>query len=117
MFNQSSNALSKILGRTNNVVGEYAEYLVCKYLNGEMLSPSNKSADIQDRDGKLYQVKASGYSGDADPLSGHIDPPSRMMVHRTLMTDNFTVFFLNFHLFYGNVCIKKVMATPVLCKH
>lgn len=58
MFNQSSNALSKILGRTNNVVGEYAEYLVCKYLNGEMLSPSNKSADIQDRDGKLYQVKA-----------------------------------------------------------
>jgi hypothetical protein len=53
---------------------------------------------------------------DADPFSGHVDPPSRMMVQRTLMTDNFTVFFLNFHLFYADVPIKKVMTTLALCR-
>ncbi len=69
MFNQSSNALSKLLGRTNNIVGEYAEYLACQFIGGEMLAPSNKSADIQDSDGNLYQVKARKVSNLTTQLS------------------------------------------------
>ncbi len=46
----------------------------------------------------LEQVHKAGYSGDTDPHSGHIDPPTKMMVQRTRFTDKITAFFLNFHL-------------------
>lgn len=50
--------LAEALGRTNNLVGEYAEYLVCNYCNGELLKASHKSADVKDEEGFLYQVKS-----------------------------------------------------------
>lgn len=56
-YNEVSRQLSFELGRTNNLVGEYAEHLVNQYIDGVLLSPSNKSADIE-KDGKLYQVKS-----------------------------------------------------------
>jgi len=49
--------MSEQLGRSKNIVGEYAEYLMNKHLDGKLLELSNKSADIE-KDGKLYQVKA-----------------------------------------------------------
>lgn len=55
-YNEISMQLSSELGRTENIVGEYGEHLINKYLNGNLLEPSSKSADIE-KDGKLYQVK------------------------------------------------------------
>jgi len=57
-FNTSSTRLKEKLGRTSNLVGEYAEYLVKEYLNGELLTSSHASADIQAPTGDLYQVKS-----------------------------------------------------------
>jgi hypothetical protein len=57
-YNDYANKLSNALGRTNNIVGEYAEYVACKYCNGELLAASHPSADIKDQNGKLYQVKS-----------------------------------------------------------
>jgi hypothetical protein len=57
-YNKYSKELSLHLGRTNNVVGEYAEYLAWKYTNGSLLDASNASADIRAPDGTLYQVKS-----------------------------------------------------------
>jgi hypothetical protein len=57
-FNESSNALTAVLGRTANIVGEYAEYLSCKYYKGELLGISSCSADLKCAAGNLYQVKA-----------------------------------------------------------
>ncbi len=56
-YNLISQELSLIFGRTNNFTAEYAELLAVQYLDGTILPPSNKSADIQ-KDGKTYQVKA-----------------------------------------------------------
>jgi len=56
-YNEVSQKLSEELGRTNNHVGDYAEYLINTYLKGSLLDISNKTADIE-KDGKLYQVKA-----------------------------------------------------------
>jgi hypothetical protein len=57
-FNESSNVLAEALGRTANIVGEYAEYLANKHYGGELLNISGSSADIRDTAGHLYQVKA-----------------------------------------------------------
>jgi hypothetical protein len=60
-YNIIANKLSQALGRTSNIVGEYAEYLTAQYYNGELLASSHKSADVEVlQDGKqiLYQVKA-----------------------------------------------------------
>ena len=57
-FNNSSKLLKDRLGRTSNLVGEYAEYLANKYLNGVLLPPSSYSADIKSINGDLYQVKS-----------------------------------------------------------
>ena len=57
-YNNSANDLKKSLGRTSNLVGEYAEYIANKYLNGKLLSASNASADIELPNGDLYQVKS-----------------------------------------------------------
>jgi hypothetical protein len=57
-YNEYSKQLSIALGRTSNIVGEYAEYLARKYTDGLLLKTSNASADIQAPDGTLYQVKS-----------------------------------------------------------
>lgn len=56
-YNEISNELSSKLGRTNNILGEFGEYLAFKYFGGELLNCSNSSADLKDNKGKLYQVK------------------------------------------------------------
>ncbi len=40
-YNEYSQKLVDALGRTNNIVGEYAEYLAQKYTGGELLPFSN----------------------------------------------------------------------------
>ncbi|MGE4296248.1 MAG: hypothetical protein AB7E49_11150 [Campylobacterales bacterium] len=57
-FNDYSNRLAEELGRTSNIVGEYAEYLACQYYEGKHLKISGASADVEDRDGHLYQIKS-----------------------------------------------------------
>lgn len=57
-YNVSAQLLKEKLGRTSNLVGEYAEYLVNEYLKGELLTASNASADIKLSNGDLYQVKS-----------------------------------------------------------
>lgn len=57
-FNESSNKLTEALGRTANIVGEYAEYLSHKHYGGKLLKISGSSADIICAAGHLYQVKA-----------------------------------------------------------
>lgn len=62
-FNECSNKLTVALGRTSNIVGEYAEYLAHKYYGGKLLEISGSSADIRADDGKLYQVKSRKVKG------------------------------------------------------
>ena len=57
-FNEYSNKLTAALGRTSNIVGEYAEYLAHKHYGGRLLEISGTSADIESLDGTLYQVKS-----------------------------------------------------------
>ena len=57
-YNISTELLKQRLGRTSNLLGEYAEYLVNEYLKGKLLTASNASADIEAPNGKLYQVKS-----------------------------------------------------------
>lgn len=57
-YNESSNYLSKALGRTSNIVGEFAEYLALKHYDGFMHEISKSSADFEDLEGRLYQVKS-----------------------------------------------------------
>lgn len=69
-FNEHSNKLAKALGRTSNLVGEYAEYLAHQYYGGKLLNISGFSADIKTDDGKLYQVKSRKIKGTpATPLN------------------------------------------------
>lgn len=57
-YNDYSNRLSAALGRTNNIVGEYAEYLAHRHYGGKLLRASESSADIESEDGIRYQVKS-----------------------------------------------------------
>lgn len=57
-YNTTTELLKQRLGRTSNLLGEYAEYLVNEHLKGELLPASNASADIQTPNGNLYQVKS-----------------------------------------------------------
>ena len=60
-YNNAANALQNTLGRTSNIVGEYAEYLTAKYYGGERLIASYKSADVKvihNNTEIFYQVKA-----------------------------------------------------------
>jgi hypothetical protein len=50
--------MAKKLGRTQNIVGEYAELLVSKHYDGKLLPPSTRSADIITQDNMYIQVKA-----------------------------------------------------------
>ena len=56
-FNKYSNRLSAALGRTSNIVGEYAEHLAHQFYGGRLLEISGASADIESG-GKRYQVKS-----------------------------------------------------------
>lgn len=62
-FNEYSNKLAAALGRTRNLVGEYAEHLANGYYGGRLLQISGSSADIETDDGKRYQVKSRKISG------------------------------------------------------
>ncbi len=57
-YNESSALLNQMLGRTNNIVAEYAEFISNEYLNGEILTASSASSDIIAPNGDLYQVKS-----------------------------------------------------------
>lgn len=57
-FNEYENKLAQALGRTRNIVGEYAEHLALQYYGGRLLEVSGCSADLEDPSGNLYQVKA-----------------------------------------------------------
>ena len=62
-FNEYSNKLATALGRTSNIVGEYAEHLAHRHYGGKLLEISDSSADIETNDGKLYQVKSRKIRG------------------------------------------------------
>ncbi len=62
-YNNYANKLSAALGRTSNIVGEYAEYLTCKYYDGELLPVSHPSADVKGKNNSLYQVKSRKLRG------------------------------------------------------
>lgn len=57
-YNKYANLLSDALGRTSNLVGEYAEYLAQKHYGGKLLPASNASADLEGKNGKCYQIKS-----------------------------------------------------------
>jgi len=56
-YNKANCRLARKLGRTNNLIGEYGEFLANQHLKGELLDISSQSADIE-KEGKTYQVKA-----------------------------------------------------------
>ncbi len=62
-YNEYSNKLASALGRTSNIVGEYAEYLAHQYYGGKLLDISKTSADIETENGKRYQVKSRKVKG------------------------------------------------------
>jgi hypothetical protein len=62
-FNVTANELSIALGRTKNIVGEYAEHLANQYYRGRLLDVSEASADIEMPDGTRYQVTSRKISG------------------------------------------------------
>ncbi|HBV20743.1 MAG TPA: hypothetical protein DEF07_03365, partial [Nitrosomonas sp.] len=62
-FNKYSNKLANALGRTGNIVGEYAEYLAHQYYGGSLIKISGAGADIITKDGTLYQVKSRRIRG------------------------------------------------------
>ncbi|MFN6308018.1 MAG: DUF6998 domain-containing protein [Microcystis sp.] len=62
-YNEYSNRLAEALGRTSNIVGEYAEYLAHRHYGGKLLGISGASADIEAPDGKKYQVKSRKVKG------------------------------------------------------
>jgi hypothetical protein len=71
-YNSSSELLKEKLGRTSNLVGEYAEYLVKEYLGGELLTASSASADIKASNGDLHQVKSRKISNNLTTQLGII---------------------------------------------
>lgn len=71
-YNEYLNGIARTLGGTSNIVGEYAEFLVCQYYGGKRLKASNKSADVEGLDGKKYQVKARRVNGNLTTQLGVI---------------------------------------------
>jgi len=57
-YNLITKLLKEKLGRTANIVGEYAEFLIMKFIKGKLLTASHKSADVEAPNGELYQVKS-----------------------------------------------------------
>lgn len=98
-FNEYSNKLAAVLGRTSNLVGEYAEYLAHQYYGGELLKISCSSADIKTEEGKLYQVKSRKIRG---------TPTTQLSVIRSWEFDYLVVV-----LFDEHGAISKAMEVPV----
>jgi hypothetical protein len=98
-FNEYSNKLTLALGRTSNIVGEYAEYLTHKHYGGRLLDISGASADIESLDGTLYQVKSRKIKGSLS---------TQLNVIRSWDFD-----FLIVVLFEGNGSIKMAVQIPV----
>lgn len=98
-FNEYSNNLTIALGRTSNIVGEYAEYLAHKHYGGRLLEISGASADIEAPDGKLYQVKSRKIKGATS---------TQLNVIRSWDFD-----FLVVILFEANGAVKKAVQVPV----
>jgi len=98
-FNEVSNELSVALGRTSNIVGEYAEYVAHKHFGGRLLEISGSSADIETSDGTLYQVKSRKIKG---------TPSTQLNVIRSWDFD-----FLIVILFEASGLIKKAVQVPV----
>jgi len=98
-FNEYSNKLATALGRTSNIVGEYAEYLTHKYYGGRLLEISGSSADIETPDGKLYQVKSRKIKGTSS---------TQLSIIRSWDFD-----FLVVVLFDSNGAIKQALEVPV----
>lgn len=71
-YNTSSELLKKKLGRTSNLVGEYAEFLIKEFLEGELLTASAVSADIKAPNGELHQVKSRKISNNLTTQLGII---------------------------------------------
>ncbi len=98
-FNEYSNKLADALGRTNNIVGEYAEYLAHKYYGGSLLEISKASADIEATNGIRYQIKARKIK---DTLS------TQLSVIRSWDFD-----FLIVILFNPNGTVRQALEVPV----
>lgn len=98
-FNEYSNKLADALGRTSNLVGEYAEYLAYKYYGGRLLEISGSSADIKTEEGKLYQVKSRKIKG---------TPTTQLNIIRSWEFD-----YLVAVLFDEPGIIKKALEVPV----
>lgn len=50
-------SIAEAMGRTKNIVGEFAEQLVCQYYKGKLANKSQKSYDFLVK-GKRFQVKS-----------------------------------------------------------
>ena len=98
-FNEYSNKLAEALGRTSNIVGEYAEYLAHQYYGGRLLEISGSSADIESDNGTRYQVKSRKIKG---------TPTTQLNVIRSWDFD-----FLVVILFDANGGVKKALEVPV----
>jgi hypothetical protein len=98
-FNEYSNKLTIALGRTSNIVGEYAEHLAHKHYGGRLLDISGASADLEAPDGTLYQVKSRKIKG---------SPSTQLNVIRSWDFD-----FLVVILFESSGAIKKAVQVPV----
>ena len=98
-FNEYANRLAISLGRTSNIIGEYAEYLAHKHYGGKLLEISGSSADIKTNEGKLYQVKSRKIK---DTLS------TQLNVIRSWDFD-----FLVVIIFDENGMVRKALEVPV----
>ena len=98
-FNEYSNILAAALGRTSNIVGEYAEYLAQKYYKGILLNISCSSADIKTTDGTLYQVKSRKIK-------------EKLYVQLSIIR-SWEFHYLVVILFDANGSVKKALEVPV----
>lgn len=98
-FNEYSNKIANVLGRTNNIVGEYAEHLAHKNYGGRLLEISGSSADIEATDGMLYQVKSRKIKG---------TPSTQLSIIRSWEFNYLVVI-----LFDVNGAVKKALEVPV----
>lgn len=98
-FNEYSNKLTVALGRTSNIVGEYAEYLAHKHYGGRLLEISGTSADIEGSDGTLYQVKSR-------KIKGSLSTPLNVI-------RSWDFNYLVVILFEASGSIKKAIQVPV----
>jgi hypothetical protein len=98
-FNEYSNKLAEALGRTSNIVGEYAEYLAYQYYGDKLIGISGSSADIEADDGSRYQVKSRKIKGTST---------TQLNVIRSWEFDYLVVI-----IFDSNGTIKKALEVPV----